>query len=95
MPAHRPFVRAGTSGNFAAEFIADGGNRMLCNSSELIWKLRRKGFELVESRGPFHKFVDPAGRRVAIVPHPRRRLPVAVVQVIEALEPSAVRGAAR
>lgn len=68
---------------------------MLCTSSELIWKLRRKGFELVESRGPFHKFIDPVRQCVAIVPHPRRRLPAAVAQAIEAVVPRSAPGAAR
>jgi len=44
--------------------------------------LRRDGFELVSTRGSHHKFVHPATRRMVIVPHPRKDIPIGTVRSI-------------
>jgi predicted RNA binding protein YcfA (HicA-like mRNA interferase family) len=52
---------------------------LLRDSRDIIQRLRRDGFELISTRGSHHKFVHPQLRRIVIVPHPKRDLPIGTV----------------
>jgi predicted RNA binding protein YcfA (HicA-like mRNA interferase family)/predicted RNase H-like HicB family nuclease len=47
-----------------------------------IQRLRADGFELVSVRGSHYKFVHQQLRRMVIVPHPKRDLPIGTVRSI-------------
>jgi predicted RNA binding protein YcfA (HicA-like mRNA interferase family) len=55
---------------------------LLRDSRDIIERLRSDGFELVSVRGSHHKFFHPQLRRMVIVPHPRRDLPIGTVRSI-------------
>jgi predicted RNA binding protein YcfA (HicA-like mRNA interferase family) len=54
---------------------------MLCDSRDIIKRLRADGFELVSVRGSHHKFRHADGRMV-IVTHPRRDIPLGTLRSI-------------
>ncbi len=55
---------------------------MLTNSSDIIRRLQREGFVLKSVRGSHHKFVHEATKRLAIVVHPKRDIPLGTVRDI-------------
>jgi predicted RNA binding protein YcfA (HicA-like mRNA interferase family) len=55
---------------------------MLRDSRDIIDRLRHDKYQLVSVRGSHHKFVHPVLRRVVIVPHPRKDIPVGTVRSI-------------
>ncbi len=55
---------------------------MLTNSRDIIRRLEQEGFRLVSVNGSHHKLSHPESRRVAIVPHPRRDIPLGTVKSI-------------
>lgn len=52
------------------------------NSSRIIARLMREGWELVGARGSHHKFRHRETGRVIIVPHPRKDLPIGTARGI-------------
>ena len=46
---------------------------MLCNSRDIVKRLKAEGFELVSVKGSHHKFRK--GTTVVVVPHPKKDLP--------------------
>ena len=55
---------------------------MLTNSADIIRRLKREGFVLKSVRSSHHKFVHEATKRVAIVVHPKRDIPIGTVHGI-------------
>jgi predicted RNA binding protein YcfA (HicA-like mRNA interferase family) len=55
---------------------------MLTNSRDIIRRLLQAGFEEKSIRGSHRKFVHPILRRVVIVPHPRKDIPLGTVRSI-------------
>lgn len=55
---------------------------MLTSSRDIIRRLEDSGFELKSVRGSHHKFVHPVLRRVVIVPHPRKDIPLGTARAI-------------
>ena len=55
---------------------------MLTNSRDILDRLRREGFEPVSVRGSHHKLHHPVLRKVVIVPHPRRDIPIGTARSI-------------
>jgi predicted RNA binding protein YcfA (HicA-like mRNA interferase family) len=55
---------------------------LLRDSRDIIQRLQRDGFEPVSVRGSHHKFVHRHLRRMVIVPHPKRDLPIGTVRSI-------------
>ncbi|MFL4978627.1 MAG: type II toxin-antitoxin system HicA family toxin [Xanthobacteraceae bacterium] len=61
---------------------ASGKGVMLTNSRDIIRPLRHDGFEEKSIRGSHYKFVHPVSRRVVIVPHPRKDVPLGTARSI-------------
>ena len=55
---------------------------MLRDGRDIIRRLRQDGFEEKSTRGSHHKFVHPVSRRIVIVPHPRKDIPLGTVRSI-------------
>jgi predicted RNA binding protein YcfA (HicA-like mRNA interferase family) len=55
---------------------------MLTNSADIIRRLKREGFVPKSVRGSHHKFVHEATKRMAIVVHPKRDIPIGTVHGI-------------
>ncbi len=55
---------------------------MLRDSRDIVRRLKHDGFELVSVRGSHHKFVQPRSRRVVILTHPKKDLPLGTVRAI-------------
>ncbi|MBV9076293.1 MAG: type II toxin-antitoxin system HicA family toxin [Methylobacteriaceae bacterium] len=55
---------------------------MLRDSRAIIRALERAGFEHISTRGSHRKYWHPETRRIVIVPHPRRDLPIGTVRSI-------------
>jgi predicted RNA binding protein YcfA (HicA-like mRNA interferase family) len=51
------------------------------SSGEVIRVLQKQGFAFVTQRGSHAKYKNPAGR-IAIVPHPRKELPIGTTRSI-------------
>jgi predicted RNA binding protein YcfA (HicA-like mRNA interferase family) len=57
------------------------GRRM--DSKKIIRALRAAGWVHDRTRGSHHVLVNPATGRIAVVPHPRRDLPIGTVKKLE------------
>ena len=55
---------------------------MLRDSRDILRRLQESGFELVSVRGSHHKFVNKVSRRVVILTHPKKDLPLGTVRAI-------------
>ncbi len=55
---------------------------MLTNSADIIRRLKREGFTLKSVRGSHHKFVHAETKRMTIVVHPKRDIPIGTVRDI-------------
>jgi predicted RNA binding protein YcfA (HicA-like mRNA interferase family) len=55
---------------------------LLRDSRDILTRLRADGFELVSVRGSHHKFVHRKDRRVVILTHPRKDMPLGTVRAI-------------
>jgi predicted RNA binding protein YcfA (HicA-like mRNA interferase family) len=55
---------------------------MLRDSRDIIHRLEREGFVLRAVKGSHHKYLHPETRRMVIVPHPKRDLPLGTVYSI-------------
>ena len=55
---------------------------MLTNSREIKRRLEFDGYLLVSVRGSHHKYWHPVEKRLVIVPHPRRDIPLGTVRSI-------------
>jgi predicted RNA binding protein YcfA (HicA-like mRNA interferase family) len=55
---------------------------MLTDSRDLMRRLERDGFELVSMRGSHHKYRHPETRRVVILPHPNRDIPIGTLRSV-------------
>lgn len=55
---------------------------MLRDSRDILRRLQESGFELVSVRGSHHKFVNRISRRVVILTHPKKDLPLGTVRAI-------------
>lgn len=55
---------------------------MLTNSRDVIERLLSEGFAFVSQRGSHRKYLHPASRRVVIVPHPKRDIPLGTMRSI-------------
>ncbi|PZN98357.1 MAG: hypothetical protein DCF30_14295 [Hyphomicrobiales bacterium] len=55
---------------------------MLTNSADIIRRLKHEGFVLKSIRGSHHKFVHEATKRMAIVVHPKRDIPIGTARDI-------------
>jgi predicted RNA binding protein YcfA (HicA-like mRNA interferase family) len=55
---------------------------VLRDSRDILRRLKDDGFELVSIRGSHHKFVQPLTRRVVILTHPKKDLPLGTVRAI-------------
>ena len=55
---------------------------MLRDSHDIIRRLLQEGFIKKSTRGSHHKFVHPASRRMVIVTHPRKDIPIGTVRSI-------------
>ncbi len=55
---------------------------MPTNSRELIRRLEQSGCVLKSVKGSHHKFWHPNTKRVVILPHPRKDLPIGTVRAI-------------
>jgi predicted RNA binding protein YcfA (HicA-like mRNA interferase family) len=55
---------------------------LLRDSRDIIRRLQRDGFDEVSVRGSHHKFFNARLKRVVIVPHPRKDIPVGTVRSI-------------
>jgi predicted RNA binding protein YcfA (HicA-like mRNA interferase family) len=53
------------------------------NSREIISILTQNGWVHDRTRGSHHIFTDPASGRIAVVPHPKRDLPIGTVKKLE------------
>jgi len=62
--------------------MIDGGQVMLRDSRDIIRRLEADGFKLVSVRGSHHKFRHPVSKKMAIVTHPKRDLPLGTVRAI-------------
>lgn len=52
-------------------------------SKEVIRILKANGWTHDRTRGSHHIFADPATGRIAVVPHPKRDLPIGTVKKLE------------
>jgi predicted RNA binding protein YcfA (HicA-like mRNA interferase family) len=52
-------------------------------SIEIIRALKQNGWVHDRTRGSHHIFVDPKTGHVAVVPHPKRDLPIGTVKSLE------------
>jgi predicted RNA binding protein YcfA (HicA-like mRNA interferase family) len=52
-------------------------------SIEIIRALKQNGWVHDRTRGSHHIFVDPKTGRIAVVPHPKRDLPIGTVKNLE------------
>jgi predicted RNA binding protein YcfA (HicA-like mRNA interferase family) len=52
------------------------------NSKDIIKKLQKAGFKEVHVTGSHHKMKHPDGR-IAIIPHPKKDLPLGTIKGIE------------
>ncbi|SEM27323.1 Predicted RNA binding protein YcfA, dsRBD-like fold, HicA-like mRNA interferase family [Bosea lupini] len=55
---------------------------MLNNSADIIRRLKREGFVLKSVRGSHQKFVHETTKRMVVVTHPRRDIPIGTVHAI-------------
>lgn len=55
---------------------------MLNNSADIIRRLKREGFVLKSVRGSHLKFVHKTTKRMVVVTHPRRDIPIGTVHAI-------------
>lgn len=55
---------------------------MLRDSRDILRRLEADGFELVSVRGSHHKFVHRQSRRIVILTHPKKDLPLGTVRAI-------------
>jgi predicted RNA binding protein YcfA (HicA-like mRNA interferase family) len=55
---------------------------VLRDSRDILRRLNADGFELVSVRGSHHKFLQRGTRRVVILTHPRKDLPLGTVRAI-------------
>lgn len=55
---------------------------MLTDSRDIIRRLEREGFVLKSVRGSHHKYVHAQRKRMVVVTHPRRDIPVGTVYAI-------------
>jgi predicted RNA binding protein YcfA (HicA-like mRNA interferase family) len=55
---------------------------METNSRKLIQRLKADGFILKNVEGSHHKFFRASDRRVVMVPHPKKDLPIGTVRDI-------------
>jgi predicted RNA binding protein YcfA (HicA-like mRNA interferase family) len=53
---------------------------MLADSRDIKRRLERDGFDLISVRGSHHKYRHPETRRVVILPHPKRDIPIGTVR---------------
>ncbi len=53
---------------------------MLTDSRDIKRRLERDGFDLISVRGSHHKYRHPETRRVVILPHPKRDIPIGTVR---------------
>ncbi len=53
---------------------------MLTDSRDIKRRLERDGFDLISVRGSHHKYRHPETRRVVILPHPKRDIPMGTVR---------------
>lgn len=53
------------------------------DSRSVIKALESFGWELVRSRGSHHIYRHPKDGRIAVVPHPKRDLPIGTVKALE------------
>ncbi len=53
---------------------------MLTDSRDIRRRLERDGFDLISVRGSHHKYRHPETRRVVILPHPKRDIPIGTVR---------------
>jgi predicted RNA binding protein YcfA (HicA-like mRNA interferase family) len=52
------------------------------SSAEIIKLLENEGFELDRVKGSHHIYLNPASRKRAVVPHPKKDLPFGTVKSI-------------
>ena len=55
---------------------------MLTDSRDIIRRLEREGFRSISAKGSHHKFWHSEKRRIVIVPHPKRDIPIGTVKAI-------------
>lgn len=55
---------------------------MLRDSRDIIRRLQREGYERKSVEGSHHKYIHREKRRMVIVPHPKRDLPIGTVRSI-------------
>ena len=55
---------------------------MLTDSRDIIRRLEREEFCSISAKGSHHKFWYLESRRIIIVPHPRRDIPIGTVKAI-------------
>jgi predicted RNA binding protein YcfA (HicA-like mRNA interferase family) len=55
---------------------------MLTNSHDIIRRLLQDGFERKSIKGSHHKYIHRQMRRMVIVPHPKRDLPIGTIRDI-------------
>lgn len=55
---------------------------MIRDSRDIIRRLECEGFVLRAVKGSHHKYLHPETRRMVIVPHPKRDLPLGTVYSI-------------
>ncbi len=55
---------------------------MLTDSRDIIRRLLGDGFERLSVRGSHHKFWHPVTKRIVIVPHPRKDIPLGTARSI-------------
>jgi predicted RNA binding protein YcfA (HicA-like mRNA interferase family) len=58
------------------------GARMEKNSRKLIARLNAENFVLKSVNGSHHKFFRASDKRVVVVPHPKKDLPIGTVKDI-------------
>ena len=52
------------------------------NSKRILARLEREGWMLEKAEGSHHKMREPASRRIIIVPHPKKDLPIGTLKSI-------------
>ncbi len=52
------------------------------DSRTILKRLEEAGWLFVSARGSHHKYRDPRSGRVAIIPHPKKDLPIGTVRSI-------------
>jgi predicted RNA binding protein YcfA (HicA-like mRNA interferase family) len=53
------------------------------DSKTILKELQSHGWEFERSRGSHHIFRHPKDGRIAVVPHPKRDLPIGTVKALE------------